>query len=168
MRNFQKYQQNSSTDPDPQISDSQRRYFLGTPGETRKNFLTTVVQSFLKSLGIRVLALTSSAVAAKLLDDGWTAHSALKTPIPIPFEIFCSIEAIFQLSVKLMRTKLVILNTVFMTHRHDLGAVDRTFKDILRSVISFAGISTLRIGDFRRILPMVRAANRSQIISACL
>lgn len=53
-----------------------------------------------------------------------------------------------------------------MTHRHNLEAVNCTLRGIFRSTFPFAKIVLLCIENFRQILPVLRAANRSQSASA--
>lgn len=118
--------------------------------------------------GTHVLAAASSAVAAQLLDDERTTHSVLMIEIPVYSESICSIKAKSRLADELMCTKRNIWDEIVMTHQHNLEPADRTLKDLLRSLIPFAGIVTLFIGDFTQTTPIVRAANRSQVLSAYL
>lgn len=60
----------------------QRLFFLDITRGTRKTFVTTAIQRFLKSKGKLVVAILSSAVKVQLMDGGCMAHSLLKTPVP--------------------------------------------------------------------------------------
>jgi PIF1-like helicase len=80
--------------PIPLLNSSQRRVFdivsdavnqktplhifVDGPGRTGKTFLYNVLSDYLRSLGIIVLAVATSGIAALLLHDGRTAHSRLK------------------------------------------------------------------------------------------
>lgn len=55
-----------------------------------------------------------------------------------------------------------------MSHRHNLEAVDRTLRNVLLLTLPFGEIANLLIGDFRQILPVVRAASHSQKVAAFL
>lgn len=65
-----------------------------------------------------------------------------------------------------MHTKLTIWDEIVLTHRHSLETVDKTLKGLLCSVLPLAEFLTPCIGDFRQILPVVLAANCSQMVSA--
>lgn len=120
--------------------------FFDEPGGSEKSFVTTAIQQVSKCRGVRVLAVASSAVAAQLLDNRSTAHSALKIPIQDYSQSTCSIETISKLLEELRRTSLIVLDGIVITHRHNLKAVDRTLKNLLRSVFPFGGIVVLCIG----------------------
>lgn len=54
-----------------------------------------------------------------------------------------------------------------MSHRYNLGAVDRTLRDNTHFNPPFRGKTVLLIGDIRQILPDGPSRSRSQIIGAC-
>lgn len=111
--------------------------------------------------------MASSTVAAQILDDGRTAHSALQIPISVTSDSTCDTEANSKLASKLQYTKLIIWDEIVMTHRHNLEAIGGMLRYLLRSSLPFAGVCFHFIGDFRHILPVVCAVNHSQIVSAC-
>ncbi|XP_076916757.1 uncharacterized protein LOC143576585 [Bidens hawaiensis] len=55
-----------------------------------------------------------------------------------------------------------------MIHKHAFEAMDRTFKDILKSVSLFGGKVVVFGGDFRKILLVVTNGSRHQIVNASL
>jgi hypothetical protein len=54
---------------------------LDAPGGTGKTFLITLILATIRSKNEITLALTSSGIAATLLEGGRIAHSALKLPL---------------------------------------------------------------------------------------
>lgn len=82
-------------------------------------------------------------------------------------ESTCNIDVKSQLAVQLKQTVLITWDEIIGTHCLNLEAVDRTLCNLFQSVLPFEGILIHRIGDFRQILPVLRTANRSEIISAC-
>lgn len=146
---------------------SQRLCFLDAPRRTGKTFVTPAIQRFLQSRDRSVLAVGSTAVAAQLLDGGCTTHSTLETPIPVTFESTCNIEADSQSGQNICGGHLIVRDEVVINHRHSLKAIDRTLRDMRKFTLPFGGVIVLCIGDFRQILPVVRAANTSQIVNAC-
>ncbi len=55
-----------------------------------------------------MIAVTTSAVAAVLVEEGRTAHSNFKIPIPITAESTCSISARSQLAQDLADAEFII------------------------------------------------------------
>lgn len=110
--------------------------------------------------------MASFAVATKLFDDDRTAHSALKILVPVHSESTCTIDADSQLAHELFKTHLLIWDEIVMTHRYNLEVVDRTLCDLRRCTFPIDVVFMLCLGDFRHILPVVRAASRSQIVNA--
>ena len=61
-----------------------------------------------------------------------------------------------------------------MTHRHAFEAVDRTLRDLMKTVDPllenkpFGGKVIVFDGDFRQILPVVIKCNHKNIIRSCL
>ncbi|KAE9524425.1 hypothetical protein AGLY_015146 [Aphis glycines] len=56
-------------------------YFLDAPGGTGKTFVISLILATIRSRSQIALAVTSSGIAATLLEGGRTAHSALKLPM---------------------------------------------------------------------------------------
>lgn len=76
-------------------------------------------------------------------------------------------DADLSLAHELCETVLVVWYEIEMTHRHNYEAVDRTLCGIFQSTLPFGGIVILRLVHFRQNLPVVRVANKLQIVSAC-
>lgn len=89
-----------------------------------------------------------SAVAAQVLGDGRTAHSAFQVPIPFYQESTCTALVDSPLADGLRQTNPVIVYEIVMTKRYNLEAVNPTLRDITPSNLPFSGKATLLIGDF--------------------
>jgi hypothetical protein len=126
----------------------------------------------LRSRGHIVLAVASSGVASLLLPGGRTAHSRFRIPLDLHEESRCAIARGTNLAELLCRASLIIWDEAPMAHRHCFD--DRTLRDILsvddvrNSDIPFGGKPILLGGDFRQVLPVVKGADRSEIIGASL
>ena len=70
---------------------TQIHLFLDRPGGTGKTFVYNTILAKIRSIGNVALAVTSSGIAAELLDGGRTAHSRLKIPIPVLDTSTCNI-----------------------------------------------------------------------------
>lgn len=61
-----------------------------------------------------------------------------------------------------------------MQHRYAFECLDRSLKDIMKSVnparadMSFGGITMLRGGDFRQIVPVITYGERGEIVSTSI
>jgi hypothetical protein len=106
-------------------------FFLHSAGGTSKTFLYNTLCYHLCSQNKIVLCVTSSRIAALLLQGGRTAHSCLKIPIPCHEASVCNIPKTSQLAELIHMTDLVIWDEAPMQHHHNMEAVDRTFRDIL-------------------------------------
>lgn len=80
-------------DPGAMLSETQRLFFLDAQEGTGKTIVKIAIQRFLKSREKRILEGASFAVVAQLLENQRTAHSALKTSIPVYSESICNINA---------------------------------------------------------------------------
>ncbi|XP_054745504.1 ATP-dependent DNA helicase pif1-like [Anastrepha obliqua] len=118
-------------------------YFLDAPGGTGKTFLISLILATIRSERKIALALASSGIAATLLDDGHTAHSALKLPLNMQDE--CP-----------------------MAHKKSLEALSRTLQDLRQSQQLFGGALILLSGDFRQTLPVISISTTADEINACL
>jgi len=159
----------SSTAHSPQIaSDLHRVFFLDAPGGTGKTFVTRAIQGFLKIRGKQAIAVATSAVAAQLLDEGRTAHSTFKIPIPCLADSTCHISANSQLAAHMRAAHLIIWDEIVMCHRYCVEAVDRSLRDITGTNLPFGGKCILFSGDFRQILPVLPGGSQAQIVEACI
>jgi hypothetical protein len=116
-----------------------------------------------------VLCVASSGIAALLLQGGRTAHSCFKIPIPCHESSICNIPKTSHLAELIRMTDLVIWDEAPMQHRHNMEAVDRSFRDILNnSEKPFGGLTVVFGGDFRQILPVIIKGSRGQTVASCI
>lgn len=146
---------------------SQRLFFLIAPRDTIKNFCDNRNSALFKVSTKPIIQIASSFNAAQLPDNDRTAHSALKIPILINYKSKCNSKADLPLAHKLCATHRIFWDEIVLTHRYNLKADDRTLRDICRSVEQFEKIFILFLGKFQQIIPVVKAANRLQKVSAC-
>lgn len=90
---------------------------MDAPGGSGKTFVTSAIHCFLKSRDVRFFAVSSSSVAAQLLNDDKTAHSALKILILVISGCTCHIDVDSQLVQELIHTKRNIRNEIVMIHK---------------------------------------------------
>ena len=150
-------------------------FFLLSAGGGGKTWVCNTIAATVRAQGKVTLCVTSSAIAAHLLDGGRTAHSHFKIPIPIHDASTCNIAKEDHMDGVLHETKIIIWDEAPMQHRYGPEAVDKTIRDLLKDpdqsvedVPLFGGITVLFLGDFRQTLPVVPKGSRSQIVDASL
>ena len=119
--------------PSNHQSTRSRTYFLDAPGGTGKTFTIRAIQAILKARKRSIFAVATSAVAASLLEDGRTAHSVFKIPIPIYADSVCNISMESKIATELRQASLILCDEIVMCTRYCIGAVDRTLRVIMKS-----------------------------------
>lgn len=142
--------------------------FLEAPGGTGKTFLLNLLINWIWMNGDSVVATAATGIAATLLHDGHTTHSAFKLPIPITKLSHCSIKPNSRLALQLRDAKILIIDEGPMLHRLNYECLDRSLQDICSSNEPFGGKIVLACGDFRQLLPIVQSGNRARIVNSTL
>lgn len=129
-------------------------FFLDTPGGIGKTFLISLILAKTRSQQKIALAIASSGIAATLLDDGRTAHSALKLPLDIHNKQtqYVTLKKKSGMAIVLQKSAIIIWDECTMTHKHSLEAFHRTMQDLKGNNKLFGGTVLLLSGDFQQIL----------------
>ncbi|XP_074377968.1 uncharacterized protein LOC141719485 [Apium graveolens] len=108
------------------------------------------------------------------MPGGRTAHSRFKIPIVLDEESSCGIAQKSDIAELIKCTSLIIWDEAPMQHCHAFECLDRSLRDIMKSVslergqMPFGGITVLLGGDFRKILPVITLGSRGDIVVACI
>ncbi|PIA31358.1 hypothetical protein AQUCO_05000027v1 [Aquilegia coerulea] len=86
-----------------------------------------------ESKGKIVLAVASSGITSLLLPGGRTAHSRFNIPLNVDEYSTCNITKRIELAKLIQKADLVIWDDAPMNHKYVFEAVDKTFRDIMRS-----------------------------------
>ena len=149
-------------------------YFIYESGGCGKTYVWKTLIYKLRSLGLIVLPVASSGIAATLMPGGRTAHSRFKIPIFLDDYSSCAIGHDSDIAELIKRTNLIIWDEAPMQHRYAFECLDRSLRDIMKFVdpkryhMSFGGITVLLGGDFRQILLVINNGSRGDIVSACI
>ncbi|XP_067945068.1 uncharacterized protein [Watersipora subatra] len=145
-------------------------FFLDAPGGTGKTFLLNLLFAKIRSNRQVALTVTSSGIAATLLEGGRTSHSMFKLPLDLErLETpVCNIRIGTGLTQLLQTTKLIVWDECTMAHKATLEALDRTLKDLYNSDKLMGGVCVLLAGDFRQILPVIPRGTLADELKACL
>jgi ATP-dependent DNA helicase PIF1 len=106
--------------------------FLDASGGTRKTFLTNLIFAKIRAQGEAALAITSSGIAATLMEGGRTAHSTLKLPFDIARQEnpTCNISIASGRAQVLRTCKLIVWDECSMAHKNALKALDVILRDL--------------------------------------
>jgi len=149
-------------------------FFIDGPGGTGKTFIYNTLLAHIRSKGDIALAVASSGIAALLLDGGRTAHSRFKIPLVVNEISTCNISVQSDLANLIRLCKLVVWDEAPMCNKYVFEAVERCFKDIMKTDCSgaenilFGGKVVVLGGDFRQILPVIPHGTRTDIVASTL
>ena len=149
-------------------------FFVDGPGGTGKTFLYKQLLNHIRSKGKIALAVASSGITALLLPKGRTAHSRLKIPIKLHSASTLNLPLQSDNADLIRKAEIILWDEAPMTHRHTYGALDRSLRDIMKTVDPllekevFGGKIVCFGGDFRQILPVVKKGTKSDTIDASL
>ena len=104
------------------------------------------------------LAMTSSGIAATLLEGGRTAQSTFKCPLKICTDDVSSICNISKQSNvgKLMKDAVCrFWDEASMSHKASVEGLYRAMRDLSNSNCPMGGCTILFSGDFRQIFPVI-------------
>ncbi|XP_076895457.1 uncharacterized protein LOC143548082 [Bidens hawaiensis] len=123
-------------------------FFVYGYGGTGKTFLWKALASSIRSKGLIVLNVAFSGIASLLLTGGRTSHSRFKIPLNLTEDSIFSVDPQSEIADLIKQTSLIIWDEAPMIHKHEFEAMDRTFKDILKSDSLFGGKVVVFGGDF--------------------
>ena len=149
-------------------NDISKVFVIDGPGGTGKTFVYNTLLAHIRSKGHIALAVASSGIAALLLDGGRTAHSRFKIPLAVNEFSTCNISVQSQLAELIRLCKLVVWDEAPMCNKYAFEAVDRCFKDIMKSEYLFGGKVVVLGGDFRQILHVIPHGTRMDIVASTL
>ncbi|XP_074374527.1 uncharacterized protein LOC141714931 [Apium graveolens] len=148
-------------------------FFVYGSGGCGKTFLWKTIIYKLRSLGLIVLPVASSGIAATLMSGGRMAHSRFKIPIVIDDCFSCAISHDSDITKLIKQTSLIIWDEAPMQHRYAFECLDPSLRDIMRAVdqrrynMPFGGITVVLGGDFRQILLVITLGSHGDVMSAC-
>jgi hypothetical protein len=131
-----------------------------------KTLFANGLAAYLRAERRTMLCVAASGLAAILLLDGRTAHSALKIPIPANETSMCNLSAADRAALR--NACLIIYDECSMVHSDVADTVERTLRDVMHNDRCFGGKAVLFMGDFKQLLPVVRyGAGHNCTIQKC-
>lgn len=100
------------------------------------------------------LKLTSSGVAATLIEGGQTAHSAINLSLNMKINETptCNLSRNCVIAKVLQQCKLFVRDESYVKMAK---ALDQTQKDVLNNQTSFSGLKIMMVDDFQQTLQMI-------------
>ncbi len=158
---------------DPKPMD--KTFFVDGLGGAGKTFLYGCLLSKVRFTGDIALSMTSSGIAALLLEGGCTTHSRFKIPIAcLSGSSACYVPLNSPQATLIRAACLIVWDEAPMAHKHVFEAVNRTLQHVMGVVdlalkdMLFGGKVVVMGDDFRQLLPMVPRGTRGQIVDASL
>ena len=147
-----------------------RLFFIDGAAGTGKTHLYNFLFHFLKSQNIDVIACAYTGIAATLLPEGRTLHSAFKIPFNPTREKRSNITSTSHSEQYRMITHLqvLIIDEASMVSNDLLDCLNKSLKEICVDQRDFGGKFDIFGGDFRQILPVVRRGTRTDIVRSSL
>jgi ATP-dependent DNA helicase PIF1 len=143
-------------------------YFVDGPGGTGKTFLYNCLIRNLQLKGIGVLAVSYTGIAARLLLNGRTSHTAFRIPIPIFPDSVSTMKANSKEAAQLKKIRVIVWDEAPMVSKDILHCVNKLLQDVCQDRRAFGGKVMLLGGDFRQVLPVLRRAGKAQQLSSTI
>jgi hypothetical protein len=124
------------------------------PAGTGKTLFAHHAVRILTERGWTAKCVAASSLAANLLPQGKTAHSAFKIPINCDDLSYCNWHK--DLRQELLGVDVVIWDEISMVSRYVAETVDRSFRQLTGVEAPFGGKVVVFLGDFRQLPPVIR------------
>ncbi|KAH7706841.1 hypothetical protein AAVH_25926 [Aphelenchoides avenae] len=138
--------------------------YVGGLGGSGKTYLYKTLHKLIRSHpnGGPVVNMASTGIAATLLPDGRTVHSAFALPVPI----FSDSKSNFDGKAPpgfIRQAKAFVLDEVSMCSKHVLECVSRTLSKMHGTSGPFGDVLMIIGGDFRQCMPIKQHALPSEL-----
>ena len=114
-------------------------YFIDGPGGSGKTYLYNSILRNCKFQGIKTLSLAWTGIAASLLIDGRTSHSAFNLPLEYDETLSVRVPRKSDMWSKIRQASLVIWDVITFVPKYVLDAVDILLRDMMSTDIPFGG-----------------------------
>lgn len=151
------------------ITSNGNCFYLDGPGGTGKTFLYIAIYFLLRAMGIKVICVASTGIAATLLPGGRTAHSVFGLDVPLRPDSESKIIPNTKPAKILNEVQVIIWDEAPASNKYALQCADKILRKIMKEPGSpFGGKIMLLGGDFRQCLPVLKMGNRSEKLDICI
>ena len=141
-----------------------RAYFIDGPGGTGKTFVYRCLIQSCTDLGMEVISVAWTGIAAMLLPHGRTVHSRFKLPLNLHEHSVSGLKVNSKEAAVICSAKLIIWDEAPMASKHSVMCINRLLKDIMGNDVPFGGKIIILGGDFRQVLPVVPHSSRAATV----
>jgi hypothetical protein len=106
----------------------------------------------LRAKGLHVLNVAASALAATLLPEGSTAHSAFRIPIPTTSASYCGVKGAARDMIR--QCQCICYDEVSMVGKEVAECLNRFLQDVMQCDKPFGGKAIVFLGDFKQLMPV--------------
>jgi len=106
-------------------------FFIHATGSCGKTFLCNIIAAEVRRRGQVALYVTSSGIAALLLNEGRTSHSYFKIPLSIHEDSVAGLKCNSYMFPVLQQTKIIIWDEVPMQYKYDIDTINQCLRDLL-------------------------------------
>jgi ATP-dependent DNA helicase PIF1 len=139
-------------------------YFIDGPGGTGKTFIYRCLIQSCINLGMRIISVAWTGIAAMLLPQGRTVHSRFKLPLNLNEHSVSGLNVNSKEAAIIRSARLIIWDEAPMANKYALMCVNRLLKDIMDNDVPFGGKIIILGGDFRQVLPVVPHTSRAATV----
>jgi hypothetical protein len=119
----------------------------------------------LRALGLIIVNVAASALAATLLPGGSTAHSTFRIPIPTTSASFSGIKGVERELIR--QCKVICYDEVSMVGKEVAECLNRLLQDVMQSAEPFGGKVIVFLGDFKQLLPVESGCKYPATVKDC-
>jgi hypothetical protein len=119
----------------------------------------------LRAMGHQVLNVAASALAATLLPEGCTAHSAFRIPIPTTSASYCGVKGAARTMIR--HAACICYDEVSMVGKEVAECLNRFLQDIMQCDKAFGGKVVVFLGDFKQLMPVEPGRKYAATVKDC-
>ena len=149
-------------------STAPKVFFVDGPGGTGKTYLYKAIMHALNQRRRTYIATAYTGIAATLLPQGTTIHSAFRVPIEIKENDRCLLSVQDAPADRIKAASVLFFDEASMIPNKMLDLIDLCLKDIMQNSDDFGGKIVVFGGDFRQVLPVIPNASSGQTVMECL
>jgi ATP-dependent DNA helicase PIF1 len=121
---------------------------------TGKTLFVNCLAAGLQCRHRKLLCVASSALAASLISNGKTAHSALSIPVPVMEDSYCRWDPLMRRQLR--KVDFIVWDEMSMIHHAVADCVDYSLQDLHSNSMPFGGKVMVFVGDFKQLPPVVK------------
>ena len=141
---------------DSLYSSDPKQFCIKPAAGSGKTFLFQLLSAFVRMNGGICLCMASTGIAAWNMENGRTAHSRFKLPIPLLDDSVCGVKLQTSEAEVIRQAKLILWDEVFNINKLCLEITERFLRDLMGNKLLWRGKVIVFGGDPRQIPPVVR------------